>query len=278
MSRSILITGCSSGIGYDAAVTLKARGWRVLATCRAEVDAERLREAGHESFALDYADPASVAAGAEEALTRTDGRLDALFNNGAFALPGLAEDLPRAGLEANFAANFFGPFDLTNRILPSMRKRGEGRIVQCSSVLGFCPMPYRGSYIATKYAMEGMTDAYRLELHGTGVKMILIEPGPITTRIRENSQKVFEQYVDWENAHEADRYRDVLLPRLYDNSGAPDRFELPPSAVTAKLIRALESPRPAPRYFVTTPTYISNILRRALPTRILDWVIRKGGV
>jgi len=278
MSRSILITGCSSGIGYDAAVTLKARGWRVLATCRAEEDAERLREAGHESFALDYASPASVAVGAEEALARTDGTLDALFNNGAFALPGRAEDLPRTGLEANFAANFFGPFDLTNRILPSMRQRGTGRIVQCSSVLGFCAMPYRGSYIATKFAMEGMTDAYRLELHGTGVQMILIEPGPIRTRIRENSQKPFEQYVSWENAHEAESYRTELLPRLYDKSGAPDKFELPPSAVTAKLIQALETPRPAARYFVTTPTYISNVMRRALPTRVLDWVVRKAGV
>ena len=140
MTRSILITGCSSGIGYDAANTLAARGWRVLATCRKEKDAARLRAAGHESFALDYADPGSVADGAKEALTRTHGTLDALFNNGAFALPGRAEDLPREGLEANFAANFFGPFDLINRILPMMRRRGSGRIVNCSSVLGFAPL------------------------------------------------------------------------------------------------------------------------------------------
>jgi len=274
MSKSILITGCSSGIGFDAAKTLRDRGWRVLATCRREEDAARLREAGYESWALDYSDPDSVAAGADEALERTDGTLDALFNNGAFALPGRAEDLPRAGLEANFAANFFGPFDLTNRIMPAMRKRRAGRVVQCSSVLGFCAMPYRGSYNSTKFAMEGMTDTYRMELHGTGVHMILIEPGPITTRIRVNSQAHFERHVDWKNAIERDVYEHALIPRLYDESGTPDTYELPPAAVTAKLIHALEAKTPAPRYFVTRPTYISNILRRFLPTRMLDKVVR----
>lgn len=274
MSKSILITGCSSGIGFDAAQTLRDRGWRVFATCRKKEDAERLRELGHESWALDYSDAQSVAAGADEALKRSDGQLDALFNNGAFALPGRSEDLPRAGLEANFAANFFGPFDLTNRIMPAMRKRRAGRVVQCSSVLGFCAMPYRGAYNASKFAMEGMTDTYRMELHGTGVHMILIEPGPITTRIRVNSQHHFETHIDWKGAIERETYERDLIPRLYDESGTPDAYELPPSAVTAKLIRALESANPAPRYFVTRPTYISNILRRFLPTRMLDRVVR----
>lgn len=273
--KSILITGCSSGIGLNAATELQARNWQVLATCRRQEDADHLCSKGFDSFALDYADPQSVANGASLALEKTNGRLDALFNNGAFALPARAEDLPRDGLEANFAANFFGPFDLTNRILPAMRNCGQGRIVNCSSVLGICAMPYRGAYVATKFAMEGMTDSYRMELHGTGIHMILIEPGPIKTQIRKNSQKVFERFIDWENAAERTAYETQLMPRLYDTSETPDRFELAPSAVTQKLIQALETPRPKARYFVTTPTYISNILKRSLPTTWLDAIVRR---
>ncbi|MEM8752426.1 MAG: SDR family NAD(P)-dependent oxidoreductase, partial [Pseudomonadota bacterium] len=156
--RTILITGCSSGIGYHAAATLRDRGWRVFATCRKEADAERLRGEGFESWRLDYEDEASVSAGAEEALSRAEGRLDALFNNGAWALPGPTEDVPREGLRQIFEANLLGPHQLTTAVLPAMRRAGAGRIVNCSSVLGFVAVPYRGPYNATKFAMEGLTD------------------------------------------------------------------------------------------------------------------------
>ena len=273
--RSILITGCSSGIGLDAARGLKARGWRVFATCRQEADCERLRAEGLESFRLDYADEASIAEALDEALRRTGGTLDAVYNNGAFACPGAVEDLPRGALREIFETNLFGYHDLTRRVIPVMRKQGHGRIVNCSSVLGLVGAKWRGAYVATKFAMEGLTDVLRIEMRGTGIDLILIEPGPIATKIRENAVAHFEKWVDWENSARRDQYVS-LRGRLYDKKIKKDAFELGPEAVTAKLIRALEDPRPKPRYYVTTPTYLMGALRRLLPTRALDWLIAKG--
>lgn len=274
MTRSVLLTGCSSGIGLDAARTLAARGWRVLATCRAEADCARLRAEGLESFPLDLADDASVAAAAEIALARTGGRIDALFNNGAFAVPGAVEDLPRAALREIFEANLFGHVDLTNRLLPAMRAAGGGRIVFTSSVLGIVAAPWRGAYVATKFALEGLVDTLRLELSGTGVAVVLIEPGPIRTPFRQKSIPHFERHVDWRTSPHRAAYEATLLRRLYAADPGRDRFERAPSAVTERLVAALESRRPRPRYFVTTPTHAAGLLRRLLPTGALDRVLR----
>jgi len=271
--KTILITGCSSGIGYDAAREMATRGWQVLATCRKSDDCARLDAEGLESFPLDYEDPASVAAAIDEINTRTGGRLDALFNNGAYAIPGAVEDLPRDALTAIFQANLIGWADLTNRILPLMRAQGAGRIVNCSSVLGLIPMKWRGAYVATKFALEGLTDTLRLELRGSGIEVSLIEPGPITTRFRANARLQFERWIDWESSALSDLYRNRLLKRLYEAGQSKDRFELPPAAVTKKLIHAVESPRPRARYFVTTPTYAADFMRRLLPTRLLDTIL-----
>ena len=275
MTKSILITGSSSGIGYDAAHGLKRAGWQVFATCRKDEDCARLRDEGLESFPLDYSDTVSVAAAIDEALKRTGGTLDAVFNNGAYGCPGAVEDLPTDALREIFETNLFGYHELTRRVIPVMRKQGGGRIVNCSSVLGFVPMRWRGAYVATKYAMEGLTDVLRLEMADTPVRIILIEPGPITSKIRVNSIPHFERWIDWENSPRAEQYKAKLLKRLYEDRG-PDRFELPAEAVTKKLIRALESSNPKPRYFVTTPTYLMDIARRILPTRALDWLIARG--
>lgn len=275
MAESILITGCSSGIGQDAARGLKRAGWRVFATCRQEADCERLKAEGLESFVLDYADSASIAAALAEALRRTGGTLDAIFNNGAFACPGAVEDLPTEALREIFEVNLFGYHDLIRRVIPVMRAQGGGRIVNCSSVLGLVPMRWRGAYVATKFAMEGLTDVLRLEMADTPVKVILIEPGPITSKIRVNSIPHFERWIDWRGSPRRAQYEATLLKRLYEARG-PDRFELPASAVTAKLLSALTAPNPAPRYFVTTPTYLMNLARRFLPTRALDALIRRG--
>ncbi|MCA0270843.1 MAG: SDR family NAD(P)-dependent oxidoreductase [Proteobacteria bacterium] len=276
MAQSILITGCSSGIGHDAAHGLKREGWRVFATCRQEVDCERLRAEGLESFVLDYADPASIEAALDEALRRTGGTLDAIFNNGAFACPGAVEDLPTGALREIFEVNLFGYHDLIRRVIPVMRAQGHGRIVNCSSVLGLVPMRWRGAYVATKFAMEGLTDVLRLEMADTPVRVILIEPGPITSKIRVNSIPHFERWIDWRASPRRAEYEATLLKRLYEPSGGPDRFELPASAVTAKLLKALTAKNPAPRYFVTTATYLMNLARRFLPNRALDALIRRG--
>lgn len=272
--RAVLITGCSSGIGYHAAHTLAKRGWRVFATCRKVDDCARLNAEGLESFPLDYTHATSIHAALATALDRTGGTLDAVFNNGAYAIPGAVEDLPTPALRALMETNLLGWHELTRAVLPVMRAQGHGRIVQNSSVLGIGALKWRGAYVATKFALEGLTDVLRLEMAGTGIDVILIEPGPITSKIRQNSIPHFERWIDWENSPRADQYRDTLLARLYEKRET-DFFELPPDAVTRKLIHALESRRPRARYYVTTPTHIVGTLRRLLPTRALDWVLGK---
>ena len=274
--KSILITGCSSGIGYDAAHALHQRGWRVFATCRQEKDCKRLRDEGLESFKLDLASTASIKKAAAEALKRTGGTIDAVFNNGAYAIPGMVQDLPIEGLRTLFEVNFFGQFELTRALMPAMEQQGHGRIIMCSSVLGFVAMRGRGAYNSSKYAMEGLTDTLRVETYNQPIHVSLIEPGPITTLIRQNAQQHFEKWIDWENSPRRKIYENSVIPRLYAKAPKPDPGELPPSAVTKKLIHALESPRPKPRYYVTTPTYIMGALKRILPTRWLDSILARS--
>lgn len=272
--KTILITGCSSGIGLDAAHGLRAAGWRVFASCRRQADCNALRAQGFESPRIDYADPDSIVNGLAEVLETTGGTLDALYNNGAYACPGAVEDLPVGALRAIFETNVFGWHELTRLVIPVMRAQGHGRIINCSSVLGLVALKWRGAYVASKFALEGLTDVLRIEMAGTPIKVILIEPGPVTSKIRENAIPHFEKWVDWENSARAGEYKDVL-DRLYTDRG-PDKFELPASAVTKKLLHALTSTRPKPRYYVTTPTYLMGFLRRILPTRWLDAVILRG--
>ena len=272
MQKSILITGCSSGIGLDAAHGLRARGWRVFASCRQQRDCDRLRAQGFDSPLIDYTDADSMTSGLQQVLDATSGTLDALFNNGAHGLPGAIEDIPTDGLRHIFETNVFGWHELTRQVIPVMRAQGHGRIVQNSSVLGLVAFPWRGAYVATKYAIEGLSDTLRLELRDTYIKVILIEPGPITSKIRENAIPFFERFIDWEKSALRQRYEDSLLKRLYESSG-PDKFELPASAVTAKLAHAVEAKRPRTRYYVTTPTYIAGYLRRILPTCMIDRIL-----
>jgi len=251
---------------------MRARGWRVFASCRKQRDCDRLRAQGFDSPLIDYTDADTIESGIAQVLDATGGTLDALFNNGAHGLPGAVEDVPTDGLRQIFEANVFGWHELTRHVIPVMRAQGHGRIVQNSSVLGLVAFPWRGAYVATKYAIEGLTDTMRLELRGSGIKVILIEPGPITSKIRENSIPMFEQVIDWENSALRQKYEAKLLKRLYESSG-PDKFELPASAVTDKLAHAVESKRPRARYYVTTPTYIAGYLRRILSTRSIDRIL-----
>ncbi len=273
--KSILITGCSSGIGYDAAHGLKERGWRVFATCRKPQDCARLEDEGLESFPLDYESQDSMVAAVAETLNRTGGTLDAVFNNGAYGIPALVEDLPTDALRANFETNFFAQHELTRQLLPTFRKQGHGRILMNSSVLGFAALPWRGSYNSTKFAMEGWADTLRLELDGTGIDVILIEPGPITSRIRENSIPHYEKWIDPETSARREDYKNKLEKRLYSDSGKPDPFELPASAVTSVVYKSLTASRPKARYRITTPTRLFAVLKRLLPTRWLDTLLLK---
>ena len=264
------MTGCSSGIGHDAAHALSRRGWRVFATCRKAPDCRRLENEGLESFVLDHEDEASIRRAVDECLDRTGGTLDALFNNGAYAIPGAVEDLPRGALRAIFEANVFGYLDVITHVVPVMRRQGHGRIVNCSSVLGFTALPFRGAYVATKFALEGLTDTLRLELRHTPIKVVLIQPGPITTRFRVNSLPHFERWIQWQDSALRTIYETSIIPRLEVEELPPTFGELPPSRVTRKLVHALESRRPKPRYLVTTPTYLLAALKRVLTTRAMD--------
>jgi NAD(P)-dependent dehydrogenase (short-subunit alcohol dehydrogenase family) len=271
-TRTVLITGCSSGIGYASAHLLHARGWRVVASCRRQADVERLRGEGLACVRLDYEDTASIETGFREALALTGGRLDALFNNGAYAIPGRVEDLPTDALRQIFEANLFGWHALTRLALPVMRAQGHGRIVQNSSVLGLIALKYRGAYNATKFALEGLSDTLRIEIESADIHVSTIEPGPIATKFRQNAKPQFERWIDWENSPNRKFYERKMIPRLNTGEGDTQPFELPAEAVARKLVHALESRRPKPRYYVTTPTYALGVLKRLLPTRLLDKV------
>jgi Short-chain dehydrogenases of various substrate specificities len=267
-NRSILITGASSGIGYHCAHALRARGWRVFASCRAEEDCARLRAEGFEAPRLDYADPASIEAALAEVLAATGGTLDALYNNGAHACPGAVEDLPTGALREIFEVNVFGWHELTRRVIPVMRAQGHGRIVNCSSVLGFVPYRWRGAYGASKYALEGLSRILALEMADTPIKVVLIQPGPVTSKIRVNSIPHFERWVDWQNSPRRGQYEGDLLKRLYQ-PGPKDRWELGPEAVAKALITALDHPNPRPSYKVTMPTRVMGVVMRLFPERMV---------
>lgn len=274
-SRSVLITGCSTGIGRCVAEGLQTRGYRVFATARRAESVAELNAAGLESLQLDLADSESIHRAVDEILTRTGGKLYALFNNGGFAVPGAVEDLSREAMRAQFETLVFGWQELTNRIIPVMRSAAEGRIIQNSSILGFVALPFRGAYNASKYAIEGLSDTMRLELQGTGIYISLIEPGPILSKFRENALLRFKKYIDVDASVHRNAYRSMLT-RL-EKQGPAVPFTLPPEAVLKCVLHALTAQRPRIRYRVTVPTKVFAKLKRILPARILDRLLLKAG-
>ncbi len=273
--KAILITGCSSGIGYCVAKGLKQRGYQVIATARREESVAQLSNEGFTSLQLDLSDSKSIQQAFKETMKLTDGKLYALFNNGAFGLPGAVEDLSRENLNYQFETNVFGWLELTNLVIPVMRKQGFGRIIKNSSVLGFVAMPFRGAYNASKYAIEGLSDTLRLELKNTNIYISLIEPGPITSQFRANAVKAMQQHIDIENSVHRETYLGVLERLNKKGPAAP--FTLPPEAVLKRVIYALESKKPKPRYYVTFPTYLFGFLKRILSHRQLDYLLAKAG-
>lgn len=273
--KTILITGCSSGIGRCAALGLAKRGYRVFASARKEEDVRLLQADGLESVQLDLADSQSIRQAVEEIMARSGGQLYALFNNGAYGQPGAVEDLRREVLREQFEINLFGTLELTNLIIPAMRKQGYGRIIQNSSVLGLVALPYRGAYVASKYALEGITDALRLELRGSGVHVSLIEPGPIESRFRANSFEAYRRNIDVGRSVHREKY--LAMERRLTKQGAAVPFTLPPEAVLCKLVHALENPRPKIRYYVTVPTHLFAALKRLLPGGRMDRLLAAVG-
>ncbi len=274
-TRSILITGCSSGIGLCIAIGLRDRGYRVFATARKSADVKTLVADGMESVILDLDDSESIKSAVSVVLEKTGGKLYALINNGAFGQPGAVEDVSRDALRKQFETNVFGTQELTNLVLPIMRKLGHGRIIQISSLLGFVAMPYRGAYNASKFALEGLSDTLRLELKDTNIFVSLVEPGPITSKFRENAYTAFRANIDFEHSVHLDNYR-KLISRFKGKTGRIP-FTLSPDSVLRKTIHALEAKRPKIRYAVTVPTYVFAFLKRVLPMRWLDGLLSLAG-
>jgi NAD(P)-dependent dehydrogenase (short-subunit alcohol dehydrogenase family) len=276
MSRTILITGCSSGIGHAAAFGMKARGWRVFATARKPEDIATLEAEGLAALYLDYTEEDSIAAAVESVIAATGGTLDALFNNGAYGQPGALEDVSTPVLRAQFEANFFGWHDLTRRVIPAMRRQGHGRIVMCSSVLGLITLGFRGAYSCTKFAVEAYCDTLRIELAGSGIHVSAIEPGPIRTRFTQTALAHARKNIDVANSVHA-RYYSRRLRSM--ERGGNTFGELGPEAVVKALVRACEDPKPRPQYFVTHPTYSMSLLRRIASKRqlhrFLTWATKR---
>ncbi|KMN51653.1 oxidoreductase [Chromobacterium violaceum] len=270
--RTILITGCSSGIGYHTAKWFREKGWRVFASCRRQEDVERLLAEGFESLRLDVDDAASIRAALDEVLARTGGRLDALFNNAGFGQPGAVEDISRQAMREQFETNLFGPWELSNAVMKTMRAQGHGRIVYNGSILGFAAMRWRGAYNASKFAMEGLCDTLRQELHGTDIHVSLVEPGPIESRFRPNALAKFLKNVDIDGSVHRDNYQQQLERLRKEGHAAP--FTLPATAVAEAVWRAVTSRRPRARYRVTFPTKLFWFLRRVLPQRWYDGACR----
>jgi len=271
--KSILITGCSTGIGFCVAQALQQRGYRVFATARNKEDVIKLKSLGLESLHLDLTDSLSIKNAVTEIFHRTNGTLDALFNNGAYGQAGALEDLSRDVLRQQFETNVFGWHELTNLIIPVMIKQGHGRIIQNSSVLGIIALKLRGAYTASKYAIEGLSDTLRQELAGTNIFVSLIEPGPIESQFRANSFAAYKKNIDKENSRFKAEYEST--EKRLGKKGAAVPFTLQPEAVLKRVIHALESKKPKPRYYVTTPTYLFGYLKRILPTNFMDRLLSK---
>lgn len=271
--KTVLITGCSSGIGFCAAQQLQQRGYRVFAGVRKAQDKSRLEDLGLTTILLDLNDSDAMQRALESLLAQTGGTLDALINNAGFGQPGAVEDISRVALRAQFETNVFGLQELTNLVIPVMRRQGYGRIINVSSILGLVAMAYRGAYCASKFALEALTDSLRLELIGSGIKVSLVEPGPVATAFRESARVAYEQNIMVAQSSHQERY--VNLLNNMEEFKAQSRFTLPPEAVVKKLVHALESPRPKIRYYVTLPAYLLMLLKRWLPGRWLDVLLQQ---
>ncbi len=269
--KNVFITGCSSGIGYSTAIALKQRGYRIICSARKAEDISRLATEGFECLQLDLADSDSIQQAVLSLIALTNGQIYALFNNGAFGQPGAVEDLSREALRNQFETNFFGTHELTNLLIPIMRRQGHGRIIYNSSVLGFVALKFRGAYIASKFALEGLADTLRLELQGSGVHIVLIEPGPIESHFRQNAFVMYQCYIDPNQSYHKNTYQQMEKRLQKPGPAAP--FTLPATAVAKKVILALESHKPKCRYRVTAPTYLFAYLKRLLPTSWLDKIL-----
>ena len=270
--KSVLITGCSSGIGYDTAIQMRAEGWRVFASARNPEDVTRLQSQGFDALQLDVNDSIQIENAFTEILTMTGGSLDAFFSNAGYGQVGAVEDISRDALREQFETNVFGAWECIRHAMSIFRQQGHGRILVNSSILGFAAMPWRGAYNSSKFALEGMCDTLRHETTGSGIDVVLVEPGPIATRFRPNALLKFQHYIDIDKSVHAANYHAQLNRLQQEGDAAP--FTLSSATCAAVCVKALTTSRPKTRYLVTLPTIIFWYLKRILPTKALDAIQR----
>lgn len=266
--KIILITGCSSGIGFDAVFALKKRGNRVIASCRKPEDVQKLLDLDIEAVVLDVSDSESLHKGFAQIMSLTQGHLDVLINNAGYGQAGALEDITRSILRKQFETNVFGLLELTNLVIPIMRQQGQGRIINVSSILGLISLPFRGAYNASKYAVEGLSDTLRLELVSSGIKVVTIEPGPIESKFRDNVVDGSLKDIDINTSYFHKQYQIMLTD--YKQKKSDSRFTKKTEAVIDCFIHAIESAKPQAKYPVTLPAHLLIFLKRILSTRLLD--------
>lgn len=271
--QNILITGCSSGIGLQTAITLKQNNYKVYASARKDEDIQKLKELGFETFKIDVTIKDDIT-NALNSILEKDKKLDAVFNNAGYGQPGAVEDISVETLKEQFETNLFGLHEVTLQTMKIFRKQGYGKIIQHSSVLGIISLKFRGAYNASKYAIEGLSDTLRQEVLGSKITISTINTGPVTSKFRENALKKFNKNVDIENSFFTNTYKKELKARLETTEDkAP--FNLPASSVANVVLKIMQTKKPKPRYYVTKATYILGFLKRVLSTSLMDKLLNK---
>jgi len=266
--KTILITGCSTGIGRQTAIYLKQQGFQVFPTARKTKDVAMLQELGFDAFLLDVTKKETIESTLKALLNITNGTLDIVFNNAGFGQPGALEDVSTKVLKEQFETNVFGLHEVTLQILPIMKKQGYGKIIQHSSVLGIVSLKLRGAYNASKYAIEGLTDTLRLELKDTNIQITVLNTGPITSDFRKNAIIKTKENI----AIESSRFQKIYSENLSaQKSEVP--FNLPAIAVAKKVEKIVLSKTIKPRYYITKATYILGFAKRILSSSMLDKIL-----
>ena len=275
--KSVLITGATDGLGRATALLLAQRGYRVFAAGRSAEKRGQLdmlareKKLPLESLEMNVCDDASVQ-GAVAAVFAKAGAIDVLFNNAGVNYSAAVEDLRMEDWRRQFETNFFGVLRVTQAVVPHMRERRRGRIVMMSSVSGFVTAPTQGAYSASKFALEAMSNALRLELYPFGIQVILIEPGYIVTGIQQAAMELSRPYLQ---QMESGPYAPLYQRFLASVTVSRAKSEGTPEDCARVVLRAMEAPNPKPRYGVTRLATVATWLKRLLSDRAVDAIFRR---
>ncbi|MDH3458369.1 MAG: SDR family oxidoreductase [Gemmatimonadota bacterium] len=275
--RAVLITGASQGIGEAIALRLDGLGFHVFAGVRSDAAGQALRRKGSPSLTplqLDVTEPQSIASTVATVESRGPYEFVGLVNNAAVSTPGPLEFMPLDDVREQLDVNLFGPLAVTQAILPLIRQAGAGRIVNISSINGKLAQRYIGAYSASKFALEGLSDALRQELRPWGIRVVVVEPGAIETLIFQTSRQRGRALAQRLPPQARELYGDVINALLH-RPGRTPRHALPPHFVARRVAHALTARRPRARYAVGWDVRVALLLQRILPSSLLDWLLAR---